>query len=113
MKKQFISLTLLISCLFGEDIVNSENSKKINSDTLNICKQCHGLHWEKEALGKSKDVSNMTNEEVKVALLGYKDGSYGGIMKNIMKNHLKDFDTKDLIEISQKIKPLVDPYIDK
>ena len=113
MKKQILSLTLLMSCLFGEDFVDTNKTKEINSETLNICKQCHGWHWEKEALGKSRNVSNLTNEEIKVALLGYKDGSYGGIMKNIMKNHLKDYNEKDLIEISKKIKPLVDPYVDK
>ena len=32
-------------------------------------------------MGKSKVVKDMTAEEITKALTGYKDGSYGGLMK--------------------------------
>ncbi len=39
------------------------------------CAACHGTNFEKHAMGKSKIVANMTNEEVVKALLGYKSGT--------------------------------------
>lgn len=116
MKKQILSIIILSSSLFANEVINTNNEitpKIIETNyTLDTCKQCHGYHWEKEALGKSRKIVNMTNEEIKIALSGYKDGSYGGVMKNIMKGHLKDYNEKDLINISNQIKPLVDPYLD-
>ncbi|HIP11878.1 MAG TPA: cytochrome C, partial [Arcobacter sp.] len=39
---------------------------------LTSCKGCHGVNFEKAALGKSKIVKNMTKDEVSHALIGYK-----------------------------------------
>ncbi|CAA6803164.1 MAG: Putative cytochrome c [uncultured Sulfurovum sp.] len=49
------------------------------------CVGCHGADFEKSAMGKSKVVTDMTAEEITTALNGYKDGSYGGPMKMLMK----------------------------
>ncbi|CAA6827351.1 MAG: Cytochrome C553 (soluble cytochrome f) [uncultured Sulfurovum sp.] len=49
------------------------------------CVGCHGANFEKSALGKSKIVNEMTAEAITTALNGYKDGSYGGPMKAMMK----------------------------
>ena len=49
------------------------------------CVGCHGADFEKAAMGKSKIVKDMTAEEITTALNGYKDGSYGGPMKMLMK----------------------------
>ncbi|CAA6818565.1 MAG: Cytochrome C553 (soluble cytochrome f) [uncultured Sulfurovum sp.] len=49
------------------------------------CVGCHGANFEKAAMGKSKIVKDMTAEEITTALNGYKDGSYGGPMKMLMK----------------------------
>ena len=50
----------------------------------NGCKGCHGVKGERPAMGKSKIINEMTPTDIKTALAGYKDESYGGVMKNVM-----------------------------
>ncbi|KAG2737464.1 hypothetical protein P692DRAFT_20883533 [Suillus brevipes Sb2] len=52
------------------------------------CTSCHGADWSKKALGKSKNVAEMTHIEIADALKGYKDGTYGGPMKGLMKGQM-------------------------
>ena len=52
------------------------------------CASCHGQKAEKEALGKSQVIAGWDKEKTIQALNGYKDGSYGGVMKNIMKGQV-------------------------
>ena len=58
------------------------------SINMNACKSCHGAAFEKSALGKSKIVSTLSKEEIKLALEGYQNGTYGGPMKGLMKAQL-------------------------
>ena len=52
------------------------------------CASCHGQKAEKQALGKSQVIAGWDKEKTIQALNGYKDGSYGGVMKNIMKGQV-------------------------
>jgi cytochrome c553 len=52
------------------------------------CASCHGQKAEKEALGKSQVIAGWEKEKIIQALNGYKDGTYGGVMKNIMKGQV-------------------------
>ena len=63
---------------------------------LGACKGCHGMNFEKKALGKSKVVSEMTKAEVSAAMIGYKDGSYGGPMKGVMKGQVARYSNEEL-----------------
>ena len=54
------------------------------------------LKGEKEALGKSQVIAGWNKEKTIQALNGYKDGTYGGVMKNIMKGQVA---TKTDLEI--------------
>jgi cytochrome c-type protein NapB len=63
---------------------------------LGACKGCHGQHFEKHALGKSKIVKDMTKAEVSAALVGYKHGTYGGPMKGVMKGQVARYSDADL-----------------
>ena len=64
---------------------NETASNELNAETLfKTCASCHGLKGEKEALGKSQVITGWDKDRVIKALNGYKDGSYGGVMKNIM-----------------------------
>ena len=60
------------------------------------CAACHGLKGEKQALGKSEVIAGWAKEKTIQAMNGYKDGSYGGVMKNIMKGQVT---TKTDLEI--------------
>ncbi len=70
------------------------------------CAACHGANGEKHALGKSKVIQGMSKEDLVTAMNGYKDGSYGGPMKALMKGQvasLSDEDTNTLADfISSK-----------
>lgn len=50
---------------------------------MDRCVSCHGVDFEKRALGVSKIVKDMSELEIKAALDGYKNG-IGGSMKDLM-----------------------------
>ncbi|QKF82230.1 cytochrome C [Halarcobacter ebronensis] len=63
------------------------------------CATCHGANAEKQALGKSQVIKGWDAAKIEAALKGYKDGSYGGAMKGVMKGQttrLSDADIKAL-----------------
>jgi len=66
---------------------------------LGACKGCHGANFEKHALGKSKIVKDMSKADVSAALVGYKNGTYGGPMKGVMKGQVARYSEADLKSI--------------
>ncbi|MCK5110338.1 MAG: hypothetical protein KAQ94_02370 [Arcobacteraceae bacterium] len=50
---------------------------------MDRCVSCHGVDFEKQALGVSKIVKNMSELEIKASLDGYKRGE-GGSLKDLM-----------------------------
>ncbi len=60
------------------------------------CATCHGSTGEKHALNKSKIINTMSKDEIVAALKGYKDGSYGGAMKALMKGQIATYDDKQI-----------------
>ena len=74
-------------------------SSDVNGESLfKTCTSCHGAKGEKEALGKSQVIAGWDKERVIKDLNGYKDGSYGGVMKGIMKPHVES-KTPEQIEV--------------
>lgn len=69
-----------------------------------VCKGCHGQNWEKSAMGKAKVLKNMSKAEIVEALQGYKEGTYGGAMKGLMKAQVKNLSTADMEAIAGSIK---------
>lgn len=67
------------------------------------CVACHGADWSKHAMGKSKNVAEMSHADIATALKGYKDGSYGGPMKGIMKGQVGRYSNADLDAFSQTV----------
>jgi cytochrome c-type protein NapB len=68
------------------------------------CTGCHGASFEKSAMGKSKVVKDMSKEDIVKALKGYKDGSYGGAMKAMMKGQVSSLSDADMGAIADSIK---------
>jgi cytochrome c-type protein NapB len=68
------------------------------------CKGCHGADFEKQAMGKSKVVKDMSKADIISALKGYKDGSYGGAMKGMMKGQVASLSDSDIEAIASEIK---------
>ena len=68
------------------------------------CAGCHGQHFEKHAMGKSKIVKDMSKADILVALKGYKDGTYGGAMKGLMKGQVAALSDADMKAMAEMIK---------
>ncbi|RXJ89131.1 cytochrome C [Arcobacter sp. CECT 8983] len=97
-KKILISLAVIA----GTTLFASDGAKIYNS-----CVGCHGANAEKQALGKSAVIKGWDVEKTIAALKGYKDGSYGGPMKGVMKGQvtrLSDTDIKAVAEHISKLK---------
>jgi len=89
MKKIILSLTVLgAASLFAANTA--------------ACVGCHGADFGKKALGKSKIVKDMTKADIEKALHGYKDGTYGGAMKGLMKGQVAKLSDADIKEIAEK-----------
>ena len=73
---------------------------------FNTCKGCHGALGEKVAMGKSKVIADMNSTQIESALLGYKDGSYGGSMKALMKGQVMRLSAEDIKTLSEYIPTL-------
>lgn len=67
------------------------------------CAGCHGVKAEKKALGKSKIVADMSAEDIINSLRGYKDGTYGGTMKGVMRGQVASLEEKDFKTLAQYI----------
>lgn len=74
-----------------------------SADAYARCVACHGANGEKAAMGKSKVIKNMTKAEIVSALNGYKNGSYGGPMKGLMKGQVASLSDADIEAIANKI----------
>jgi cytochrome c-type protein NapB len=72
--------------------------------SIAACAGCHGQHFEKAAMGKSKIVKDMSLKDIVIALKGYKTGTYGGAMKQVMVNQVKNLKDSDLEAMSLLMK---------
>lgn len=70
---------------------------------LKSCAGCHGQNFEKKALGKSLVVSDMNATAITSALVGYKDGTYGGSMKGLMKGQVSKYSEAELTASAKAI----------
>jgi len=69
----------------------------------NKCANCHGAHGEKKALNVSVIINKMNKKDFITALEGYKNGTYGKAMKNIMKVQVKTLTKKQIEELANYI----------
>ncbi len=70
------------------------------------CAGCHGVNGEKKALGKGKVITGMAAADVVTALNGYKDGSYGGAQKGLMKGQVTGLSDDDIKALGAYIEGL-------
>ncbi len=67
------------------------------------CTGCHGKSGEKVALGKSEIIKGWDKEKIVASLKGYKDGSYGGVMKGVMKSQVANLSDEEIEILSAYI----------
>ncbi len=91
MKKVLITISMLIALAISSV-----------ADTK-ACLSCHGQNFERKALGKSKVVSDMTFDDINASLIGYKNGTYGGSMKGMMKGQVSKYSDAELTEMATEI----------
>jgi cytochrome c553 len=70
------------------------------------CAGCHGLHAEKKALGKSHIIKDWNKDKIIAALHGYKNGTYGGAMKGIMKGQAGKLSNDEISAVAEYISKL-------
>jgi cytochrome c553 len=71
--------------------------------TYKKCASCHGVNGEKVALGKSKVIADMSKEDLVASMNGYKDGSYGGPMKGLMKAQVAKLSAEEIESLATYI----------
>ncbi|WP_345971041.1 MULTISPECIES: c-type cytochrome [Sulfurimonas] len=54
------------------------------------CAACHGNQGEKMALNQSAAIGEWESKRIADAIIGYQKGTYGGAMKTLMQNQVKD-----------------------
>jgi cytochrome c-type protein NapB len=72
--------------------------------SIAACAGCHGQHFEKATMGKSKIVQDMSIKDIIVALKGYKAGTYGDSMKQMMMTQVINVKDADLEAMALLIK---------
>jgi len=78
--------------------------------SITKCTGCHGKSFEKEALGKSVIVKDMSKDEIIIAIEGYQNGTYGGPMKGLMVRQVKGLDAYTIAnEIKGSDLPIAQP----
>lgn len=70
------------------------------------CVACHGANAEKSALGKSKIIKGWSVDKVMTTFHGYKDGTYGGAMKGVMKSQIANYSEEELKALAEHISKL-------
>ena len=67
------------------------------------CTGCHGQKAEKKALNKSAIIQNWDASKIANALKGYKEGTYGGAMKGVMKGQVISMSEEEIDLLSKYI----------
>lgn len=87
-----------------EPVTTTETKVATQEYNLGTCTSCHGLSWEKQALGKSKIVKDLSEETIRNSLIGYKNGTYGGAMAGVMKGQIAKYSDETIAKIAKDIK---------
>jgi len=94
-------IALLMATLFVTSLVAADGASLYKK-----CAGCHGAKAEKKALNKSQVIQGWDKDKVVSALKGYKDGSYGGAMKGLMKGQVATYSDADIEKVAAHIAAL-------
>jgi len=93
MKKIVLSSMLAAACAFAAAPAS-----------YSTCVACHGAKGEKAfAATPTKIPASLSKADVAKALHGFKDGSYGGKMKGVMKGQVMKLTEADINELAEYI----------
>ena len=92
---------LLLTTVFALSLMANDGASLYKK-----CATCHGAKAEKKALNKSQVIQGWTKEKLVSAIKGYKDGSYGGAMKGLMKGQVASYDDAKIEAVAEYITTL-------
>jgi len=92
---------LLLTTVFALSLMANDGASLYKK-----CAACHGAKAEKKALNKSQVIQGWTKEKLVSAIKGYKDGSYGGAMKGLMKGQVASYDDAKIEAVAEYITTL-------
>ncbi len=106
-----------VSAEVGKKITSAVDvimQKKKEEASLNIdakqlymkCAGCHGQKAEKSALNKSQVIQNWSSSKLAKALNGYKNDTYGGMMKGLMKSQVSSLSATEIKLLADYISTL-------
>jgi len=104
--KTTIKSTLKALVIVGTLLSSSSVLASEGADLYKKCAGCHGQQAEKKAWGKSQAIGGWDVAKTEAALNGYKDGTYGGAMKGLMKGQVSSLDDTKIKELSEYISTL-------
>ncbi|WP_121628270.1 c-type cytochrome [Poseidonibacter antarcticus] len=84
-------------------LVAASAALTLSAASFAACAACHGQKAEKPALGKSQIIAGWDVAKISAALHGYKDGSYGGVMKGVMKGQVARLSDADIEDLAKQI----------
>lgn len=93
---------VLLVALFGASCMMAADGAALYKP----CIACHGAKAEKKALNKSQVVQGWAEDKIVASLKGYKDGTYGGAMKGVMKPQAAKLSDDDMKAVAKYINGL-------
>ena len=84
----------------NENNITENIDMEVNTDN---CVGCHGLNFEKTAMGMSNIVSEMTKEYIEASLFNYKYNSVEGNMNPLMSWQTAKLTDDEIKAIAQKL----------
>ena len=87
----------------AEEVKEEAAVTKGGAKLYKVCSSCHGVNGEKKALNKSQVIQGWSEVQTSTALNGYKDGSYGGAMKGLMKSQVLKLSDEDISVLAKHI----------
>ena len=84
-------------------LIAAATAATLSAASFAACAGCHGANAEKKALGKSQVIAGWDVAKTEAALKGYKDGSYGGAMKGVMKGQVARLSDADITALANMI----------
>lgn len=96
MKKLLVMVAFGATCMFAAD----------GAALYKPCIACHGAKAEKKGLNVGAIIQGWEVEKIVAALKGYKDGSYGGKMKAIMKPQASKLSDEQMQAVAEYINGL-------
>lgn len=84
-------------------LIAAATAATLSAASFAACAGCHGANGEKAALGKSAIIKGWDVAKTEAALKGYKDGTYGGPMKGVMKGQVARLSDADITALANII----------